>query len=189
MCLPSDKPRGLAESVSAMGWFLLHNCVSMGIGPMVVVLASAIASYVFRNAPSSLKSAVEEMGLANPFIWIPAIALGFLVNRRTHMRMACWVWCFGVVWLAVGIWGSIRYYDGGSYGGCSALENVVNAFVVLNARRCGGGESTLQGLFFTMPALSSAAYAVGAWVALRFGQTPVVRLPPDLPSSNEVRRG
>jgi hypothetical protein len=43
-------------------------------------------------------------------------------------------------------------------------------FLVLNARKCGGGGSTLAGIFFTMPAMSSVVYAAGAWVALRSKQ-------------------
>jgi hypothetical protein len=65
--VPGDKPRRLAESVSAVGWFVLHTCVAMSVDPVVVVLA-------------------------NPFMWMPAIALGSHVDRRTHTRLACWVY-------------------------------------------------------------------------------------------------
>ena len=156
--------KGLSKLRLAVGGFLFHTTAAMIVSPIVVV----ITVLVFQNLPSHLKSVAETGGVANPIFWSPGFVFGLLLNYVTRHRSACWVWLCGVAWLAAGILDSIRYYDRRFYQGCSSFENVVNAFFVLNSRRCGGGGSTLAGFFFTMPALNSVAYAVGAWVAISY---------------------
>jgi hypothetical protein len=148
-------------------WFALHAFAALIFSSFVVFVVLGIAKGILGNSP--LKLIVERGGFANPIVWGPGFILGFFVNRKTLDRVACWVWPMGVAWLAYGVLDSMRGYDPRFYQGCSALENIVNAFFILNAYRCGGGSSTLEGVLFTMPAVSSAAYAVGAWVAMQLG--------------------
>jgi hypothetical protein len=137
-----------------------------------IILAIGIADPFLKHAPR-LKSGLDWGGFLNPIWWIPGTALGLFVNRLlgrlTPRCVACWIWIVGVVWLTIGVWDSVRGYDARYYQGCSVLQNVINAFFIADSQRCGGGESTLAGLFFTTPAINSIGYAVGAWLALRFG--------------------
>jgi hypothetical protein len=135
---------------------------------IVSPIIEAVAALILWNLPLHLKSVADNSGLANPLFWGPGFVLGLLLSYVTRQRAARWVWLCGFTWLAVGVWDSVHHYDSHFYQGCSAFENVVNGFFILNSHRCGGGSSTLEGLFFTMPALNSAAYAVGAWVATKY---------------------
>lgn len=160
----SLEENGLTKLVSAAGSFLLHTFASMIVSPFVVMAVYLI----LENIPWHLKSLAEIGRAADPLFWGPGLILGFLLNYVTRHRAACWVWLSGLAWLAVGILDSVRHYDRRFYQECTAFANVVNAFFVLDSHRCGGGESTLEWLFFTMPALNSVAYAVGAWVAIKY---------------------
>src|SRR5208337_1962494 len=143
--------KGPSKLLSAAGSFLFHTFAAMIVSPFVAV----IGYLIFENVLSHLKSVAEIGGIASPLAWGPAFVLGLLLNYVTRHRAACWVWLCGVAWLAAGIWDSVHLYDSRFYQGCSAFENVINAFFVLNSHRCGGGASTLEGLFFAMPALNS----------------------------------
>ena len=154
----------LAEFGALAGSFLLHTSAAMIVGPII----TGIVGYVFGILSYHLKAIGEIGEFANPLIWGPGFVLGFLLSYVTRQRAACWVWLCGLVWIAVGILDSVRYYDPRYSQGCSDFENVLNAFFIMNSHRCGGGSSTLAGLLFTLPAVSSVAYAVGAWVAIRY---------------------
>ncbi len=135
---------------------------------IVCPIVAGIIAYVFASLSSPLKAIGEVGGFANPLVWGPAFVAGFLLSYATRQRAARWVWLWGFGWLAVGIGDSVRFYDPHYYQGCSNFQNVVNAFFILNSRRCGGGSSTLNGLFFTLPAISSVAYSMGAWAAIKY---------------------
>jgi hypothetical protein len=157
---------------SAIMIFVLHVFMAMVIGSLIMVAIAIIVAPFLQDAPR-LESVVDWGGFLNPIVWLPGILLGFLVNRFLNRlipgHFACWVWIIGGIWLTAAIGNSVRYYDARYAEGCSIAQRVVNDFLVLNSHRCGGGgESTLAGLFFTMPAVSSIGYAVGAWLAFRF---------------------
>jgi hypothetical protein len=176
MGLADDPEETKTDSLVAAGaLFALHVFVAMVISSLFIVVAGAITGPLLEDAPSRLKSVVEGGGLLNPVVWIPGVVLGLFVNRLlnrvTRSRAAgCWGWIVGVVWLSLGILGAVRSYEAHYAQGCSVLQGVFNAFVILNARRCEGGESTLAGIFFTIPAINSIGYAVGAALALRLRQ-------------------
>lgn len=164
-----DKSERRSDALSAVALFALHTYVAMVLGSLLMVIAAVIADPFLKDAAPWLKSVVQWGGLLNPFAWIPGIALGLTVNRilDTRRRVVCWVWIVGVVWLTAGIWDSVRHYDARYSQGCSVLQNVANAFFILDSQRCGDAGPTLAGLFFTIPAINSIGYAVGAWLAQR----------------------
>lgn len=166
----SDKAQRLNDTFPSFGLFVLHALVAMIIGSFLAVIAAVIVDSFLKGA-LRLSAVVDWGGFLNPFWWIPGIVLGLLVNqflnRRTPRRAACWVWIAGALWLTAGIWDSVRYYDARYSQGCSVLQDVVNAFFILDSQRCRDGDSGLAGLFFTLPAMSAATYSVGAWFALR----------------------
>jgi hypothetical protein len=161
----SLKRKGLAR---ATGSFLFYTFAAMIVGPMITGIVIYVLTDVFGTFSLHLKAIGEIGGLANPLCWGPAFALGLALNYIARQRSACWVWLCGFVWAGMGIQDSVRYYNPLYSQGCTNFENIVNAFVTLNSHRCGGGGSTLAGLFFTFPAVSSVAYSVGAWVAIRY---------------------
>jgi hypothetical protein len=163
LSLSIDRQKTSAR-LESIGWFALHTTLALMVSPFIALMLTVAAHAVFKDGvPRRL---LDLGGFANPFIWGPGFALGFLFNRIKSKRSACWVWPVGMAWLANGIWDSVRYYDPRWYQGCTASENVVNAFFVLNSSRCGGGESGLAGLFFTFPAVTSLAYSLGAWAGI-----------------------
>jgi hypothetical protein len=148
-------------------WFTLHSLAAIPVGGALSVLVTGAVETFIENAPDRQNHLIGLLDWYVPYVCILGFISGFAVNRKTLNLAACYVWLAGVAWLGLGIWDSIHRYDPRFYQGCSALENVGNAFFILNGRKCGGGSSTLAGALFTMPALNSAAYSAGAWVALR----------------------
>jgi hypothetical protein len=130
------------------------------------VASTFLAGGISNSLPLPYKPLTDDFGVFNPFMWVLGLIAGFFVNRITLPRYACWVWLAGAGWLALGVWSEVHSYDPRWYQSCTASENVVNAFFVLNGRKCGGGGSTLGGIFFTTPAINSIAYSVGAWIGL-----------------------
>jgi hypothetical protein len=156
----------LARTGSWLFWFIANAFAALVVGGITSVMLAGAAENFLENLPPRYQSLARPLNWYGPYVCAVGLCLGFIANRNMLKRVACWVWAVGVAWLAAGIWDSTRGYDPHFSQGCSAAENVVNAFFVLNGRKCGGGGSTLAGVFFTMPALSSGAYAVGAWVAM-----------------------
>jgi hypothetical protein len=137
------------------------------VGGIVSVLLTGAIENLLEETPARYRPLTHLIDWYGPYVCAVGFALGFVINRRTLKRAACYVWIAGLTWLAVGIGSSVNNYDPHFYQGCSVLENVANSFFILNGRECGGGGSTLGGVFFAMPAMNSVAYAVGAWLALR----------------------
>lgn len=118
---------------------------------------------ILKHLPVRYLPAAETGGFLNPVSWVAGLAIGFLANRRTPRQYPCWIWTIGMVWLVYGIFDAAHGYNPIFYQGCSLRQNIVNAFFILDSHKCGGGSSTLEGLFFTFPALNSAAYREGLW--------------------------
>jgi hypothetical protein len=156
------------KQIQSVGWYALNAASALIVSPFIVVMLAVAIEAIFKE--SAPKGVLDLGGIANPVVWFPGFALGFFLNRKGSNRSACWVWLIGLAWLAYAIWDSVHSYDARWYQGCTASQNVVNAFFILNSRKCGGGESTLAGLFFTLPAISSVAYSIGAWLGLLSGK-------------------
>ena len=102
----------------------------------------------------------------SPFVWWPGFLLGFLVNRKTQDRSACWAWTLAVGWLAYGIWDECRIYRFPSWHPPKGdfVHRAWHMFFSGDSKEWGGGGLLL--FIFTMPALNAIAYSVGAWLAL-----------------------
>jgi hypothetical protein len=148
-------------------WFTVHSFAALPVGGIVSVLLTGAVQTFLEDLPARYRSLTHVIDWYGPYVCAVGVALGFVVNRRTLKRAACYVWIAGLTWLAVGIGTSVSNYDPRFYQGCSVLEIVTNSLFILNGRKCGGGGSTLAGVIFTMPAMNSVAYAVGAWIAMR----------------------
>jgi hypothetical protein len=157
--------KGAAGLLSTPGSFLLHASVAMVISPIVVFVVVLSAVLIFNNS-RGIDSVLNAGGAANPLLWVPGLMLGLLVNRFVLKSTACWVWLAGVVWMAYGMFASLHAYHARFSGICSPLDNIRGGFFSFASNYCGGGENVF---LFTVPTLSSIAYSLGAWTALRFG--------------------
>ena len=155
----SFERKGISGLGLVAGSLLLHAFAAMVISPLITVIAVS----VLEIPPAHLKSVAEVGGFASPVAWGPGFVFGLLLSYVTRQRAACWIWLCGLIWLAAGIFDSLTsYYYGHLYLGCSAPESIVNWFFIPNSHRCASGGSALAKLVFTIPALNSAAYSIGA---------------------------
>jgi hypothetical protein len=145
--------------------FFLHLLIAT-IGVFFVdVIVWLVFSVVF-----SLLGIHASLGTAyNPFFWIPALITGFLVNRRLATRSAALIGVLGAVFLLVIIWWDAStlsrseyfvHLTGGHYWRYAAEQPLSPS-----DRDCGSSEC-LGKVFFTVPAVISVAYSVGAWLGL-----------------------
>jgi hypothetical protein len=160
---------------------MFHSAVAMLATPfLAVILLGALLKFAPRN-PSTTQSILY--GLA--FMLLPGLISGFSVVRCMKSgflaivswmdsRPALWVWIVGLAWIAVGIAECLQSYRPRtqSYGSCSAADNIINAFLLMDSSRCRGASETFDGILYTFPALSAVAYSVGARIALLRRQRP-----------------
>ncbi len=161
--MTQTNPYGSVKSLGpAIGRFAVNTLASMVLSvPAAILVAVLLVACINKVLPFSLNADIPALCLSFPVGFV----LGFRLNRAYPAREACWVWISGVVWLAYGIWGSVRHYHPRWSHGCSVTENVLNAFLVMNSRKCEGDESALAAVLFTIPAFASIAYSVGALIA------------------------
>lgn len=145
--------------ISTLAALFFHCTVAYIVASVIAVLFSAPIAAAFAAIPR-LEGVVQSV--ASPFFWGPGAILGFVMNKGSKHRVACWVWFPGVVFLVYAIRQSMRHYDPQYFRGCSGIQETLNAFFILDPNRCGGASSTLAGFFFTLPALSAVAYSIGA---------------------------
>src|SRR5579884_2448088 len=79
-------------------WLLFHCTVAMLVASVLTVFVAAFMVSALSFVPR-LDVIVSSIGVAAPFYWGPGAILGFLVNKSTRSRLACWVWLPGVVWV------------------------------------------------------------------------------------------
>jgi hypothetical protein len=151
----------LASNILA---FALHAAGAMIVSSVIAaLLAGAWDSWTHGHGSFATAS-----DFANPLIWGPGLVLGLFINRLTGQAAACWVWTAGLAWIAFGCWESVHFYrlQRQLFGQCSATDNLLNAFLFMDANRCGGASEILDGMFYTIPALSAVTYSVGARLGL-----------------------
>jgi hypothetical protein len=148
--------------------FVAQTLTALGLGTVITVLVVAVAGIVVPKQVSN------NTFVGDILMWCVTFAVGFglgyCINRIAHGRVACWVWVPGLIWVTYAIRDWVRHYDPRWFQGCSAAQDVLNAFLILDSSKCGGGEEGLNAVFFTLPAFCSIAYSIGAWIALRVGR-------------------
>jgi hypothetical protein len=159
--------KGDYKKTAARFIFHLELATVASVVFMAALTAVLLAPLLKWEGAQSLAGMVFS-GLYSPQIWAPGLVLGFLVNREMRNRAACRVWFAPVVWLACGIWDECRIYrfpplypPKGDF-----LQRAWHMFFTSNNTKAWGDTGLLPFLF-TMPALSSIAYSVGAWLALQ----------------------
>jgi len=163
--MTASDPRPIQQKIGSTTLQLFFHATA------ALLIVSVGSTIVIALAENVLSAMPNNDFAAECLVFVIGIGAGFFVNRAAFTRVACWVWLPGLIWLAFGLWDSVRHYDPRWSQGCSATEYVINSFFVLDSSRCSGAEGpTLSGLFFTLPAYSSVAYSVGAWIALRVGR-------------------
>lgn len=104
--------------------------------------------------------------LANLLIYVPAFLIGWFFNRNLAIRLFCWVWFLGLLWIGYGIVGDYRIYHSNPWypRNTGSFPSMVWHSYFANR---GERDSPLTLVVFTIPALGLAAFSIGAWVARR----------------------
>jgi hypothetical protein len=140
-----------------------QDLVGLAIHTPLALLASVVVSFllswlvVYPLMWVGLGHTLNRAGMLGPLSWWGGIALGFLINRRTLSRSACWVWIVGLTLLA-----AFMFWDVTTFGRSWRYESSQ-----LFSSDCHEGSCLLQ-QFVTAPVLNSIGYSLGAWLALRF---------------------
>jgi hypothetical protein len=133
-------------------------------------------------ALSPLRIRVPDLGpIFNPFVWLAGVFLGFSMNRSRRHRSACFVGVLGIVLLfLLMLWdvSVIKHSPGFSSRLGGHYWQYEYDHMLSPHNQNADGEEYLGKLLFTTPALSSVAYSIGAWLALRYSR---VKAPPDEP--------
>jgi hypothetical protein len=160
--IPTDRQPVTKNIFGAIFSYVVHSLTALLITPLISVLFAIVTANWLASWPARDNAFLCVVGMIGMF-------LGYVASRVTLGSAGCWVWIPGLTWLGFGIWDSVRYFDPRWSQGCSAGQDVINSFFVLDSSRCSGAEG-LSGLISTLPAFCSVAYAVGAWAALRVGR-------------------
>jgi hypothetical protein len=153
------------RKLSAVNSFALHGFVALIVSPIAGLAASLIAVLIFHSR--SHTNPVNEWGVASVFLFGPGLLFGLLLNRIALRRAACWVWLLGILWMMFGAAVSLHSYRTRFLGICSPFDSILGGFFSIGSGYCGDRSNFSA---FTLPMFSSIAYAIGAWIALRFGR-------------------
>jgi hypothetical protein len=132
--------------------FALPSIAALIVSPIIAFLVGGTAIVPFNNSPR-INSVLNAGGAANPFLWIPGLLLGLLVNWFVLRRTACRVRLVGIACMAYGIFAPLHSYRYQWSGTCSPFDGVMNEFSFEDARRCGGNGTILSAIDFTLPLL------------------------------------
>ena len=136
----------------------MHSAIAIVGSVVCVFLGGIILGIILRVVGlGPIRAADAWYG---PFVWWPGLLLGFLVNRRTHQRAACFVWLPGMLLLAYGI---LECGNCLATGGDVWMTRVRIELFPLQQDHCG---ECLGQPFYTWPALNSITYSIGAALAL-----------------------
>lgn len=96
---------------------------------------------------------------------LPAVAIGWIVNKKLKSRWLCWVWILPFIWLLYGIWDSYSIYHSNPWYPLNkgTFGHMVWRDFFVSERE---SDSPLTFVVFTFPTLSTAAFSVGALIAL-----------------------
>ena len=147
---------GRDEESKAIVHFVGHSFVATALATLAVIMcdsALAIALRPFLRGP--IFDAGSWLG---PLVWWPGLLLGFLVNRVTRHRSACFVWIAGLILLAYPALANLAYSN--PHAGSSLMGRLFPR----QQADCAASEC-LDVLFNTWPALNSITYSLGACLA------------------------
>ena len=159
------------EATSFVLHFILATVGAVFAGFGVVFLVS----FLREKTGISLDSGLSSFGTAySPWFWIPAGLGGFFVNRAMRNRSACLVGVVTALLLC-----TIMSWDVTSHRRNPYYSHLINEqyrgrywhyeieqLLSPSDAKCGSSEC-LGKLIFTVPAVTSIAYSIGAWVGLR----------------------
>jgi len=100
----------------------------------------------------------------NALVYVPAFLIGWILNRKLASRLVCSAWILGFLWLGYGVWDAYRIYRLNPW---YPLHEGTFIRFVWRSFFLNRGDEPLTVAFFTFPALSSAVFSLGAWIALR----------------------
>jgi hypothetical protein len=109
-----------------------------------------------------------HLAFYNPLFWITAFVLGLLINRRTRHRSAYWCAAITTFCLILVIWSDLSGMRSSQYAQTATGGHFLRyELSVLFSPECRGSKCVEQ-IFVTAPFITSLAYAMGAWLAMRF---------------------
>jgi hypothetical protein len=167
------KPEGpsfvVRKVASSIGFFVLHTFFALlGATPVSFFVIALVGALMPDSRPREIFAGDVAVYC---LVFAIGYSAGFFINRSSLKFAACWVWVPSVTLLTFAVRNWIQNYDPRWHQECSSTEDVLNAFFIVNSRKCGGGEEGLNFVFFTLPAFCSVAYSLGAWVALRMNKS------------------
>ncbi len=123
---------------------------------------------------------------SNPLVWLAGLLLGVLMNRSRRDRLACFVGVLGVVLLFfLMLWdvSVIKHSPGFSSRIGGHYWQYEYDHMLSPHNQNADGEEYLGKFLFATPAVSSVAYSIGAWLAVRYSR---VKAPPDEPTKSDT---
>jgi hypothetical protein len=130
-----------------LGKFILHTLIAT-VGSMILEIVIRIP---FGGPVWS-----------SPSGWWPGLILGITIGLVARDTSACWVWISGLVWIAYGTQVASLLF-GASLD--SWVTHTKHSFFPTTLRECSSGEC-LGVFFFTMRALNTIVYSVGALLGI-----------------------
>lgn len=134
------------------GLIVVHSIGAMAGGVLLALLTYFPVSLVVSFVTTSRLQIDAWYG---PVVWGPALVLGFLLRRRLHHREACFVWLAGLAWLAAGLH-DVKSFD-------HTWPRVQMDLFPAKQAACSVTEC-LYVVFYTMPAMCSVGYSIGAYL-------------------------
>lgn len=154
-----------------MGLFLHPFFIALGCA---ISFGLLLTFNVTMNLPQHRYD--DTASIFNPAWWLPSFFIGLIINRFARHRWA------GFVPVIAGTLAMITIVVSGAEGARHSAYEMAAAhghvwryelgllFAPVSSVSPQKSERVLGQLFFTFPFLSSAAYSIGAWLAIRFGE-------------------
>jgi hypothetical protein len=137
----------------------------------------SVSLLFFSVLLSTLGIRIGRVSFYDPFFWVPALLLGYLVARRLRHRSARLEGVLAGLLLLLLISFDVAsmkrapYYIGLTEGHYWDYE--FRDLFLPNDRTCASSERLGQ-LLFTWPFVAAVAYSIGAWLSLRFGSAKTI---------------
>jgi hypothetical protein len=137
--------------------YLGELLVALVVVIFVGVVGSILGFTLYATGARKLLSVF--MGPSYLFFILVGLALGYIVNRRQCSRAAPWIWILPTIWFASWVAGDL---SSGIHKGGSLSVYIWDTLILGNHE-----QALISQLAIGAPALTSLAYSVGAWLAIR----------------------